>query len=229
MECLRKAGEKSKESKNRMPSIFEAVALAVATTVKPHSLTHNTDGNKTNISNAKAITLTHLLERDIEKIKSFYGKGEWIQSSNDPPWLTRYDQVVTECPDNKNLYELQEGFSFKNFLLEDFLSILDAITKVLTQCDPYFKPYFFIDNLRIIQKTLCTITKEDDRYDPIFSKAVQYMKVFSELHPDFLKDFDGFQEQYNIWIEFNPPTTLLTHWKENHVDKTVSLGGQGGL
>jgi len=43
MECLRKAEEKSKESENRMPSIVEAGALAVATTVKPHSLTSNND------------------------------------------------------------------------------------------------------------------------------------------------------------------------------------------
>jgi len=43
MECLRKAGEESKESNDRMPTIVEAGALAVATTVKPHGLTSNND------------------------------------------------------------------------------------------------------------------------------------------------------------------------------------------
>jgi len=39
MECLRKMEAKSNGSENRMPSIVEAGALAVATTVKDHSLT----------------------------------------------------------------------------------------------------------------------------------------------------------------------------------------------
>jgi len=43
MEFMRKAEAKSKESKDRMPNIVEAGALAAATTVKPHSLTSNND------------------------------------------------------------------------------------------------------------------------------------------------------------------------------------------
>jgi len=43
MEFTRKVEVKSEESENRMPSIVEAGALAVATTIKPHSLTSNNE------------------------------------------------------------------------------------------------------------------------------------------------------------------------------------------
>jgi len=182
---------------------------------KKWKFSRNTDGDKVYICNGEEIRLSYIFDQEKDKIQSYFdqlraeNQDEEKQSGNTGiVWLDLYDQEMAKYQENQVLEKLIKDFSNDNLL-----SILDASTKVLKQCDPYYQPYYFITSLACMDKLLKSVNDEDAQTE-ILSKVVQYMKDFSELHPDFSKGFDGFEKKYNFWIELmHPYNTLLFKWK----------------
>jgi len=170
---------------------------------KKWKFSYDTDGDIVYICNGEEIRLSYIFNQEKGKIQSYFNQVKEEENRSDKTgivWLDLYFQELAKYPELKVLEKLTEDFSNDNLL-----SILDASTKVLKQCDPYYQPYYFITSLACIGSRLECVknahTMDNNVHTQILSKAVEYEKDFSKLHHDFSEDFDGFKKKHKFWIK----------------------------
>jgi len=172
---------KSNGSENRMPSIVEAGALAVATTVKDHSLT-----SKNNIESFHYdkkprgvpkmpspvnTNIQHNLNRTLVLMILFATSGFVIWNGEKRRALYKISAeekrlsylLHNDYSRGLALYIKEVGAKFYNesrekhekfqldYSLENFTSILDTLSKWRKSVKSYVRPFLFFDSLRLIE------------------------------------------------------------------------------
>jgi len=281
MECLRKAEEKSKESENRMPSIVEAGALAVATTVKPHSLTSNNDITpiasfpkeclieesfyRLPVSQKPPRRVNTVIQHNLERNRLLVlmilfatsGFVMWNGEEWRALWVKKKKEKEEDEKDEKTLLDLlksdyKKGYEFyqkklapsqekfakeydqklkgigfyekdkllPSFSVDNFKSILDTLSEWRTSLKPYLRPFFFFDDLTLIEMLwkLYVIKKNkkfldrgstdqfnfelDDSNCDMAKHILSFMQEFSREYPKFSNsnDYVEFKEEYNVFL-----------------------------